>query len=164
MARRGRPFMMNIQSDDITRQRLEQYRQTMAAAGFDDETIARTVDNCWAWRNIVVADTDAEAEAIGVPAFRGMREHLNGARQRLNTPQEQRPATPGRPAARDTIEHGLIYGSPTTVCEKLAAIQDIGIGGVILHFRLGPMSWEATANSLQLFATKVAPEFRVPVV
>jgi hypothetical protein len=49
------------------------------------------------------------------------------------------------------------------VCEKLAAIQDIGIGGVILHFRLGPMSWEATANSLQLFATKVVPEFRVPV-
>jgi hypothetical protein len=31
---------------------------------------------------------------------------------------------------------------------------------VILHFRLGPMSCEATEHSLRLFATQVAPEFQ----
>jgi hypothetical protein len=45
------------------------------------------------------------------------------------------------------------------VCEKLAPLQKIGVGGVILHFRLGPMSWEATEHSLRLFAAQVAPEF-----
>ena len=60
---------MNIQSDETTRQRFDLYRQTMAEAGYDAETIDRTVAQCWAWRNVVVADTDAEAEAIGVPAL-----------------------------------------------------------------------------------------------
>jgi hypothetical protein len=31
---------------------------------------------------------------------------------------------------------------------------------VILHFRLGPMSWDATEHSLRLFAAQVAPEFQ----
>jgi alkanesulfonate monooxygenase SsuD/methylene tetrahydromethanopterin reductase-like flavin-dependent oxidoreductase (luciferase family) len=159
MARQGRPFLMNIQSDEVTRQRFDLYRQTMAQAGYDEETIARTVASCWAWRNIVVADTDGEAEAVGVPAFRRMREHLNSARRRLNTPEEQRPASPV-PAARDTVEHGLIYGSPATVCEKLAELQKIGMGGLILHFRLGPTPWDVAEHSLRLFAKQVAPEFQ----
>jgi alkanesulfonate monooxygenase SsuD/methylene tetrahydromethanopterin reductase-like flavin-dependent oxidoreductase (luciferase family) len=162
MARQGRPFLMNIQSNEVTRQRFDLYRQTMAEAGYDDETIARTVDNCWAWRNIVVADTEAEAEAIGVPAFRRMREHLNSARRRLNAPDEQRPMSSGAPAARDTVEHGLIYGSPATVCEQLAELQKMGMGGLILHFRLGPMPWEAAAHSLRLFAEQVAPALGQP--
>ena len=163
MARQGRPFLMNIQSDAVTRQRLDLYRQTMAEAGYDDDTIARTVDNCWAWRNIVVADTDAEAEAVGVPAFRRMREHLNSARRRLNLPGEQRPMSSGTPAARETVEHGLVYGSPATVCDRLEALRKSGIGGLILHFRLGPMPWDVTEHSLRLFAEKVAPEFRATV-
>lgn len=163
MARQGRPFMMNIQSDVVTRQRFDLYRQTMAAAGYGDEAIADAMQHCWAWRNIVVADTDAEAEAIGVPAFLKMREHLNAARSRLNLPEERRPMSLGSPAARETVAHGLLYGSPATVCEKLAAVQDIGVGGLILHFRLGPMSWEATEHSLRLFAEKVAPAFQATV-
>jgi alkanesulfonate monooxygenase SsuD/methylene tetrahydromethanopterin reductase-like flavin-dependent oxidoreductase (luciferase family) len=159
MAREGRPFLMNLQSDAITRQRLDLYRQTMAAAGYNDEYIAQTVARCWAWRNVVVADTDAEAEAIGVPAFRSMRQYLNDNRRRFNTSSEQTPL-PGAAAARDTLEHGLVYGSPTTVCERLAPLQESGIGGLILHFRLGPMPWDATENSIKLFAQKVAPEFQ----
>jgi hypothetical protein len=33
-----------------------------------------------------------------------------------------------------------------------------------VHFRLGPMSWEATEHSLRLFATQVAPEFQAQAV
>jgi alkanesulfonate monooxygenase SsuD/methylene tetrahydromethanopterin reductase-like flavin-dependent oxidoreductase (luciferase family) len=163
MARQGRPFLMNIQSDAVTQQRLDLYRQTMAEVGYNDDTITRTVENCWAWRNIVVADTDAEAAAVGVPAFRRMREHLNSARRRLNLPEEQQPMSSSTPAARETVEHGLIYGSPATVCDKLEVLRKIGIGGLILHFRLGPMPWDVTEHSLRLFADKVAPELRTSV-
>jgi alkanesulfonate monooxygenase SsuD/methylene tetrahydromethanopterin reductase-like flavin-dependent oxidoreductase (luciferase family) len=107
-----------------------------------------------------VADTDAEAEAIGVPAFLSMREHLNSSRHRLNTASEQAPMAATARAARDTVAQGLLYGSPATVCEKLAPLQKIGVGGVILHFRLGPMAWEAAEHSLRLFAEQVAPEFQ----
>ncbi len=159
MAREGRPFMMNIQSDDTTRQRMDQYRATMAEAGYDDQAIARNVDQCWVWRNVFVADTDAEAEALGVPYFREMRVYLSENRQRMNTAEELAAQTRTiTGAARDTVDHGLIYGSPETVCEKLKPLQDIGVGGVIIHFRLGSMPWEAAEHSLRLFAEKVAPE------
>ena len=161
MARQGRPFLMNLQSDETTRQRMDIYRSTMAEAGFDDEAIARCVAHSWAWRNIFVADTDAEAEAGSVPHFRAMRAYLSENRTRMNTAQEladQAPAVSG--PARDSLEHGLIYGSPETVCQRLEELNDIGIGGVIIHFRLGSMPYEAAAHSLRLFAEKVAPNFR----
>lgn len=164
MARQGRPFLMNIQSDETTCQRIELYQQAMSEAGYDDEAIARNVADSWAWRNVFVADTDAEAEAIGVPCFREMRAYLSDNRRRFNTPGElaaQASAMQG--AARDSVDQGLVYGSPETVCEKLEAVRQSGIGGLIIHFRLGPMTCEATENSLRLFADKVAPELSSPV-
>jgi alkanesulfonate monooxygenase SsuD/methylene tetrahydromethanopterin reductase-like flavin-dependent oxidoreductase (luciferase family) len=88
-----------------------------------------------------------------------MREYLSENRQRMNTAGElatQAGAVNG--AARDTLDHGLVYGSPETVCQKLEPLREIGVGGVIIHFRLGAMPWEDAAHSLQLFAEKVAPE------
>jgi alkanesulfonate monooxygenase SsuD/methylene tetrahydromethanopterin reductase-like flavin-dependent oxidoreductase (luciferase family) len=165
MARQGRPFLMNIQSDAVTRERFEAYRTTMAEAGYDDHAITRTMRNCWAWRNIYVAETDAEAAEVGIPAFTAMRNYLNQARQRLNRPDELPRKDPAALApARETVEHGLIYGAPETVCEKLEPLRHIGVGGVILRFRLGAMPWEATDRSLRLFAERVAPAFGAATV
>ncbi len=83
----------------------------------------------------------------------------------MNTAEElaaQTSAVSG--AARDSVEHGLIYGSPETVCEKLEPLRQIGVGGIIIHFRLGSMPWDATQHSLRLFAEKVAPELGTPLV
>ncbi|MCI0790128.1 MAG: LLM class flavin-dependent oxidoreductase [Chloroflexi bacterium] len=161
MAREGRPFMMNLQSDQVTKERMDQYRATMSEAGHSDETVARNVADSWVWRNIFVADTDAEAEAVGVPYFQGMREYLQLNRDRMNTPAElEAQASRIVGSARDSLEHGLIVGSPETVCERLEKVNDIGVGGLIIHFRLGAMPYDAAANSLKLFAEKVAPNFR----
>ena len=73
MAREGRPFLMNLQSDQTTKERMDLYRSTMFESGFNEEAVARSVADSWVWRNIFVADTDAEAEAIAVPHFRAMR-------------------------------------------------------------------------------------------
>ena len=35
------------------------------------------------------------------------------------------------------------------------------VGGVIIHFRLAAMPYDAAAHSLRLFAEKVAPQFRL---
>jgi len=163
MAREGRPFLMNLQSDETTRDRMDQYRAAMSEAGHDDEAIARNVADSWVWRNIFVADTDAEAEAVGVPFFRDMRIYLQENRDRMNTASELK-AQSSRitGSARDSLEHGLIFGSPETVCERLENLNDIGVGGLIIHFRLGAMPYDAAAHSLRLFAEKVAPNFRDP--
>ena len=165
MAREGRPFLMNLQSDETTKERMDLYRSTMAESGYDEAAIARNVSDSWVWRNIFVADTDAEAEAIGVPCFRDMRVYLQENRNRMNTADElSAQASSLTTSARDSLDHGLICGSSDTVCERLENLNKIGVGGLIIHFRLGAMPYEAAAHSLRLFAEKVAPHFRGPVL
>ena len=161
IAREGRPFMMNVQSDETTVERLQQYQATMSEAGHSDETVARNMADSWVWRNIFVADTDAEAEKVGIPYFKEMRAYLQTNRDRMNTTAELKAqATGAVGAARNSLEHGIIVGSPETVCERLQKVYESGVGGVIIHFRLGAMPYEANANSLKLFAEKVAPNFK----
>src|SRR3954465_7538754 len=45
MARAGRPFLMNIQTNEVTRRRMDLYRKTMRESGFDEATIERNVDD-----------------------------------------------------------------------------------------------------------------------
>src|SRR6266436_467515 len=74
LARQGRPFLMNVQSMAVTRQRMELYRQAMRESGYEEDRIARTLAECWVWRNVFVAETNAEAERVGVPVFRALVE------------------------------------------------------------------------------------------
>ena len=167
MAREGRPFLMNVQTNEVTKHRMDLYRKAMREAGFGDAAVASAVDDTWVWRNIFIAETDAEAERIGVPLFEAQREHRARMRNRIlaergeSMVKAKKGETGTAPAARNVIEHSLIFGSPATVAEKLAAIDSIGVGGVILQFRLGPASYDIVENNIQLFMTKVAPEFRV---
>ena len=63
--RSGRALLMNVQSNEVTAKRVALYRKTMAEAGYDEAAIAQNMDNVWIWRNIVAAETDTEAEAVG---------------------------------------------------------------------------------------------------
>jgi alkanesulfonate monooxygenase SsuD/methylene tetrahydromethanopterin reductase-like flavin-dependent oxidoreductase (luciferase family) len=161
IARRGNPFMMNVQSNAVTAHRMDLYQQTLREIGLDDAAIAARVDECWVWRNVFVAETDAEAERIAVPAFIEMHEHRVAMRKRIYAEQGASilpmPPEGTAPPAHASVEHALVYGSPATVAEKLAPLKATGVGGLIMQFRLGPMSYEQAANSLTLFNEKVVP-------
>jgi alkanesulfonate monooxygenase SsuD/methylene tetrahydromethanopterin reductase-like flavin-dependent oxidoreductase (luciferase family) len=165
IARNRRPFMMNVQSNDVTRSRMELYRQTLRAQGTPETEVRRLVDDCWVWRNVFVAQTDSEAERVGVPLFQEMQRQRAAMRERVFKEQGVRLQAhapgPTAPAAREIVEHALIHGSPATVAEKLAAIDAIGVGGLIMSFRLGPMPYELATSSLRLFAEKVMPAMRM---
>ena len=162
LARRGRPFLMNVQSMAVTRRRLELYRRTLHEAGYSEDRIAENLGNCWVWRNVFVAETDAEAERCGVPAFQAMVESRAALRNRIYRETGLRIAVPESdlPSARASVEHGFIHGSPARVAEAIAEIDELRVGGVIATFRLGPLPHEAAANSLRLFMARVAPQFR----
>jgi alkanesulfonate monooxygenase SsuD/methylene tetrahydromethanopterin reductase-like flavin-dependent oxidoreductase (luciferase family) len=166
LARQGRPFLMNVQSMAVTRHRLELYRETMRQSGHDEEKIARNLEQCWVWRNVFVAETDAEAERIGVRAFQSMVESRAVLRNRIYRETGLRIEVPHSdlPSARASVEHGFIHGSPERVAEAIAEIDELGVGGVIATFRLGPLPHEAAVNSLRLFMGEVAPRFRDPAV
>ena len=160
MAREGRPFLMNIQSNEVTKHRMDLYRKTMRDTGYDEATVARNVDNTWVWRNIFVGETDAEAERIAMPAWETQQAFREQMRKKVYAEQglmlKHEPATP----ARNQQQHSMLCGSPDTVAEAIAEIDKIGVGGLILVFRLGPMPYEVAANSIKLFMSKVAPRFR----
>jgi alkanesulfonate monooxygenase SsuD/methylene tetrahydromethanopterin reductase-like flavin-dependent oxidoreductase (luciferase family) len=162
LARGGRPFLMNVQSMAVTRRRIELYREAMRAAGYAEDRIARNLENCWVWRNLFVAETEAEAERIGGPAFQAMVESRAALRNRIYRETGMRIEVPASdlPSARASVEHGFIHGSPGRVAEAIADIDRLDIGGIIATFRLGPMPHQAAANSLRLFMQRVAPEFR----
>ena len=162
LARQGRPFLMNVQSTAVTRRRIEMYRKTMREAGYDDDRIAGNLLNCWVWRNVFVAETDAEAEHAGLPFFEAMIKSRAALRNRIYHETGLRIEVPASelPSARATVEHGFIHGSPERVAEAIAEIDELGIGGVIATFRLGPMHHEIAGNSLRLFMQRVAPQFR----
>ena len=164
IARRGRPFMMNVQSNAETARRMALYCQTLREIGLDDEAVARNAGECWVWRNVCVAETDAEAERIAVLAFQTMQARRMEMRNRVYREQGvsivPMPAPGSAPPARTVIEHSLVHGSPATVAEKLGAIRATGVGGLIMQFRLGPMSYDDTAHSLTLFRDQVLPGLR----
>ena len=161
IARQRRPFMMNVQSLAETQRRIALYKQTLRESGCDDAAVASTLDQCWVWRNVCVAETDAEAARIALPAFEAMQRQRAAMREKVFREQGvslvPMSTASAAPPARTQVEHSLIYGSPATVAEKLAQVAATGVGGVIMQFRLGPMSYDDTAASLTLFAEQVAP-------
>ena len=156
----GRPIMMVVQPNDVTEKRFELYKTAMAEAGYDDEAIANNMDNCWIWRNVFVADTDEEAERIAYPAYVGSRQHIALTRLRLNSQDEQESVAAPLDDPRFSPENALITGSPDTVAEKIKPLDDMGIGGLIIHFRIGAMTYQQNERSLRLFAEKVMPRFQ----
>jgi alkanesulfonate monooxygenase SsuD/methylene tetrahydromethanopterin reductase-like flavin-dependent oxidoreductase (luciferase family) len=162
LARRGQPFLMNVQSSTTTRRRFALYREAMAEAGFDRDQIARALDECWVWRNVFVAESQTEAERIGIPAFEAMVASRAELRNRIYRDTGLRIEVPASdlPASRASVEHGFICGSPMRVAEAIAEIAELGVGGVIATFRLGPLPHEAAVDSLRLFMSEVAPQFR----
>ncbi|MFM9942856.1 MAG: LLM class flavin-dependent oxidoreductase [Hyphomicrobiaceae bacterium] len=161
IARMGKPFMLNVQSDAVIAERMDLFRRTLRETGRGAEEIKRLAGECWIWRNVVVAETDAEAERIAVPAFTAMNELRAAMRDKVMREQGLSIAPPAKtgegPPARTSLEHGLVYGSPATVARKLAPIAATGAGGLIIQFRLGPMSYADTARSLELFQSHVVP-------
>src|SRR6266850_1922962 len=110
LARQGRPFLMNVQAMAVTRHRIALYRKTMGEAGFDEGAIARNLEECWVWRNIFVAESDAEAARVGIPAFQAMVESRAALRNRIFRETGLRIAVPESdlPTARASVEHGFI--------------------------------------------------------
>ncbi len=165
LGRQGRPFLMNVQSNETTRHRVSLYCRAMRDGGHGEQAVSRNLGDSWIWRNVFVAETDSEAERVGVPAFEAMQEHRAAMRKRVQAEQGVTMPThgPAAPPARTVVQHALIYGSPATVAEKLSELSAIGVGGLIMAFRLGPMPAEVAANSLTLFMQQVAPSLRQPV-
>ena len=120
----GRPFMMNVQSNEVTLHRMDLYRRTLRELGRDDAAIARNVEQCWVWRNVFVAETDAEAERVALPAFEAMHEHRTAMRKRVYEDQGvsivPMPAPGTAPAAAGSDDDAASKGPEAAAAAPMA--------------------------------------------
>ena len=159
MAEIGRPVMIGIQTLPTLQARLERYRATMLDAGFTEEETEATMDQCWASRDLFVADSHDEALEIAAAGFERERTHFRRARELYN-PGGFPPPDPNRPIpAGESLEHSFILGTPSQVAEQVAAMRDIGVRNLMLKLNTGEMDTHQVQKSMRLFGEQVMPHF-----
>lgn len=124
-------------------------------AGFPGGTIIGCL------RQIVVADTDKDAERIARPAAEYHLEHLNWLRSKHGYKDfTNRLRTPGAARFEDLVSEGVvIVGSPDTVVKAIER-QNGELGGLnymLAYMMFGNMAVADALRSLQLFAAEVMP-------
>jgi alkanesulfonate monooxygenase SsuD/methylene tetrahydromethanopterin reductase-like flavin-dependent oxidoreductase (luciferase family) len=159
MAEIGRPVMIGIQTLSNLQLRLERYRATMLDAGFSEAQTEATMDQCWASRDLYVADSYDEALEVAAAGFERERTHFRRARELYN-PGGFPPPDPNRPIpAGEVLEQAFILGTPSQVAEQVAEMRDIGVRNLMLKLNTGEMDTHRVRKSMRLFADQVMPLF-----
>ena len=159
MAEIGRPVMIGIQTLSNLQLRLERYRATMLDAGFSEAQTEATMDQCWASRDLYVADSYDEALEVASAGFERERTHFRRARELYN-PGGFPPPDPNRPIpAGEVLEQAFILGTPSQVAEQVAEMRDIGVRNLMLKLNTGEMDTHRVRKSMRLFADQVMPLF-----
>ena len=113
-----------------------------------------------ALRQIVVADTDADARRIAAPAAQTHLAELNHLRAKHNINEfTSRLNVPRASTLEGMMEEGtMIVGSPDTVAQAIERqVEELGTNYVLGYMMFGEMKLEDALRSLRLFKSDVMP-------
>ena len=160
MAEIGRPVMIGIQTLSALQSRLERYQATMLDSGFTEAQVESAFDQCWASRDLFVAESYDEAYEVALAGFQRERHHFRHARELYN-PGGLPPPDPNRPVpAGESFEHSFIVGTPSQVADQIAEMRDIGVRNLMLKLNTGEMDTNGVQKSMRLLGENVLPSFR----
>jgi len=105
-------------------------------------------------QHLVIADTDAEAEKLGLKAYETWASHIHHLTRKLGRPDVHKTT----PYDEDSSQR-LIAGSPRTALEKLQEMLRLtGANYLLCIFSFGDLAAEDALRSLELFAGEVQPQ------
>ena len=105
-------------------------------------------------QHLVVADTEAEAEKLGLQAFETWKGHIHHLTRRAGRPDVHKI----EPYAADSTQR-LIAGTPRSVLEKLQEVISVtGMNYLLCIFSFGDLAPQHAMRSLDLFAREVMPK------
>src|SRR6185503_20154603 len=105
-------------------------------------------------QHLVIADTDAEAEKLGLQAYGAWAGHIHHLTRKLGRPDVHKTT----PYDADSAQR-LIAGSPRTALEKLREmLQVTGANYLLCIFSFGDLDPEHALRSLELFSREVQPK------
>src|SRR6185503_18191893 len=104
-------------------------------------------------QHLVIADTDAEAEKLGLQAYNAWAGHIHHLTRKLGRPDVHKTTPYGKDSAQR-----LIAGSPRTALAKLEEMLRLTSANYLLCiFSFGDLHPEHAMRSLELFSTEVKP-------
>ena len=114
-------------------------------------------------KHTYVADSDADARAHLDHAYWHLRAagHLRAGTQRVEDGRTLVEPLPNEPDPEQLRRDYVLFGTPEQVSDQLRQYQDVvGMNYVSCVFSLGTIPQERVLRSMELFATRVMPEFR----
>ena len=152
------------------RDRWALYEAGLEAGGHDEATRARLLAQSALWRNVYVAESDAQAEDELAALLQQTRAHMIHVREAYNPPDfvvdpvMLNPWTDPKVSDADAIpfalETGSLYGSPRRVREQVAELRDVGVRHLLCQTGFGDMNHEQNLASMRRFGEDVMPAFR----
>jgi alkanesulfonate monooxygenase SsuD/methylene tetrahydromethanopterin reductase-like flavin-dependent oxidoreductase (luciferase family) len=104
-------------------------------------------------QHVVIAETDAEAERLGLEAYWKWASHIHHLTRKLGRPDVHRT----EPYAQDSAQP-LITGSPGSALDKIQAmLRETGANYLLCIFSFGDLAPEHAMRSLGLFSREVMP-------
>lgn len=167
--RLGIPILTARLPVDKIAERWALYKQGLDEGGHDEAKCKHLLAQSALWRNVYVAESDAQAEDELAAILQASRHHMMHVRETLNPPDfAPDPVTLNAwtdPLVGDDIaipfvlETGSIFGSPSTVAERVAELRDAGVQHLLCQTSFGDMSQAQTVASMRLFGEQVMPKF-----
>ena len=167
--RLGVPILTARLPVERIRERWATYAAGIEEGGHDAATRDRLLATSALWRNVYVAESDAQAEDELAALLGETRAHMMHVREAYNptdfTPDPATlnawtdPAVPDSEAIPFALRTGSLYGSPRRVREQVAELRDVGVRHLLCQTAFGAMDHERTIASMRRFGEQVMPAF-----
>lgn len=167
--RLGVPILTARLPVERIRERWATYAAGIEEGGHDAATRDRLLATSALWRNVYVAESDAQAEDELAALLGETRAHMMHVREAYNptdfTPDPATlnawtdPAVPDSEAIPFALRTGSLYGSPRRVREQVAELRDVGVRHLLCQTGFGAMDHDQTLASMRRFGEQVMPAF-----
>jgi len=168
--RLGVPILTARLPVERIKERWATYEAGIAEGDHDERTRTRLLSQSALWRNVYVAESDAQAEDELAALLTETRAHMMHVREAYNPADfEPEPATlnawtdpkvPDSVAIPFALQTGSLYGSPKRVREQVAELRDVGVRHLLCQTGFGAMDHAQNMASMRRFGEQVMPAFR----
>jgi len=168
--RLGVPILTARLPVERIKERWAAYESGIDEGGHDAAKKARLLAQTALWRNVYVAESNAQAEDELASLLAETRAHMMHVRQSYNpadfTPEPTAlnawtdAKVPDSEAVPFVMRSGSLYGTPARVREQVAELRDAGVRHLLCQTGFGAMDHARTIASMRRLGEQVMPAFR----
>jgi alkanesulfonate monooxygenase SsuD/methylene tetrahydromethanopterin reductase-like flavin-dependent oxidoreductase (luciferase family) len=167
--RLGLPILTARLPVERIRERWKLYEAGLLEAGHDERTRDRLLAQAALWRNVYVAESNAQAEDELSALLLRTRAHMMHVRGAYNPADFHidpvmlnpwtNPAVGEADALAFVLATGSLFGSPERVRQQVAELRQAGVRHLLCQTGFGDMSHERNLLSMRSFGEQVMPAF-----